>query len=270
MPTARALFDDQAVRDRFLKHYETIRGRVRTAVVQRHLLEVLESVESMSLRVLDVGCGDGRDSAWLANIGHWVVGYDTSSEMIERARAEYCRAADSLSGALEFRQGTEREALDAFGTDSFDLVLSHGVIMYDSDPRSFIARHLALVSRNGVLSLLAKNADALVHRAAREASLEEALQLLDDSRSPGHLGVSTYAQSVQELADIAFAEGATVRSWAGVRMFTDTPTDIIEAADDEKVIELEWLACRRDPHRRVAALLHVLFLKGLDLSLLPA
>lgn len=269
MTPAKALFDDPAVRDPYLDHYETIRGRVRTAVVRRHLDEVLSGMKAEQLRVLDIGCGDGRDSAWLAEMGHCVVGFDQSQKMIEYARAKYRSAESEWSGSLEFRRGTQRMALKTFGAESFDLVLSHGVIMYQPDPRPFIAGHLALVRQDGILSLLAKNADALVHRAAREASLDEALQLLDDSCGLGHLGVVTQAQNIQQLADIAFADGATVRSWAGVRMFTDTPTEIIEEAEDEKVIELEWLASRRDPHRRVAALLHLILLKGIDLSLLP-
>jgi SAM-dependent methyltransferase len=270
LPTSAALFDDPAVRDPYLQHYETIRGRVRTAIVQRHLTEILpEIVTSEGLRVLDVGCGDGRDSAWLANKGHAVVGYDASSEMIDKASAKYESAKWPASGSLEFRCGTQKDAGKVFGGNAFDLVLSHGVIMYHRNPKPFIAEHLALTREHGAFSLVAKNADALVHRAAREASLDEAIRLLDDSASLGHLGLATEAQSIQEIADLAFEEGATIRSWAGVRMFTDTPTDLIEGADDDKVIELEWRASRKDPHRQVAALLHVVLLKGIDLSLLP-
>jgi 2-polyprenyl-3-methyl-5-hydroxy-6-metoxy-1,4-benzoquinol methylase len=264
------LFDDPAVRDPYLQHYETIRGRVRTAIVQRHLMEVLPAIAgSQSLRVLDVGCGDGRDSAWLAGAGHEVVGYDSSSKMIDGALEKYGSRDWPDSGSLTFLQGTQRHALKAFGSEAFDLVLSHGVIMYQTKPKSFIAEHLKLTRANGSLSLVAKNADALVHRAAREASLDAALELLDDSSGLGHLGVMTHAQSIQEVSDLAFEDGASVRSWAGVRMFTDTPTDLIAGADEDKVIELEWRACRKDPHRQVAALLHVVLLKGIDLSLLP-
>jgi S-adenosylmethionine-dependent methyltransferase len=152
---------------------------------------------------------------------------------------------------------------------SFDLVLSHGVIMYQDDPAAFVADQVALLRPGGTLSLLAKNAAGLVYRAAREASVDEAIRVLDDTHGLGHLGVSTGAQMMQELACFGFAVGATVRSWAGVRMFSDTPTDVLLESDDAKVIELEWLAALRDPYRRTASLLHVLMLKGLDLALLP-
>jgi len=270
VPISAPLFDDPAVRGPYLDHYDTIRGLVRTAVVQRHLMEVLPAIAAArGLRVLDVGCGDGRESAWLAAAGHDVVGYDASSKMIDDAQEKYGSEEWPESGSLEFCRGTQKDALKAFGADAFDLVLSHGVIMYHTHPKPFIAEHLELTRTDGIFSLVAKNADALVHRAAREASLDEALELLDDSSGLGHLGVVTHAQNIQEISDLAFEDGATVRSWAGVRMFTDTPTDLIERADEDKVIELEWRACRKDPHRQVAALLHVVILKGIDLSLLP-
>ena len=119
-----SLFDDPEVREPYLKHYETVRGRVRTAIVQRHLQAVLSEMNAESLRVLDVGCGDGRDSAWLAGLGHDVVAFDPSSEMIERARSQHC--ADGLAGSasLEFRLGDHEQALAEFGPHSFDLVLT--------------------------------------------------------------------------------------------------------------------------------------------------
>ncbi len=264
------LFDDDAVRWKYLEHYDSIRGRVRMEVVRRHLDSVVLSEKAPALRVLDVGCGDARDAAWLATLGHDVVAYDSSSEMLRQAVAVHGRDSGYRKGTLELIQGTELDAFERFGAKSFDLVLSHGVMMYHSDAQRFITNHMRLVKTDGVLSLLTKNADSLVHRAAREASLDQALQLLDDSQSIGHLGVETDAQRIQDISDIGMNSGATVRSWAGVRMFVDTPTESLESADDDKLVELEWLASRRDPHRHTAALLHVLLLKGVNLDLLPA
>jgi SAM-dependent methyltransferase len=250
-------FDDPRIRDPYLEHCETIRGRVRTAIVHRHLEAALAPVTTSRLRVLDVGCGDGRDAAWLAALGHEVLGLDCSRQMIGGAEDRY--AATSFDGSLTFAHGTQKQALIDFGPGAFDLVLSHGVIMYQHDPRPFVAEHLALVGDGGTLSLLAKNVDALVHRAARERSVDEALRLLDGASGVGHLGVTTSAQSIQQLADFGAQSAATVRSWAGVRVFTDTRADPIAEAEDDQVIELEWRAARRDPHRQVAALLHVLY-----------
>lgn len=259
------LFDRPEVRNRFLGHYDSLRGQVREQIVRRHLTEVLLAQAGRSLRVADIGCGEGRDAIWLAEQGHSVLALDPAESMADVARAAITDAG--ITG-VEVAVGEAATARRVAGDGAFDLVLSHGVIMYMDDPGTFVADHLALVAENGVLSLLAKNADALVLRAAAEARLDEAMRLLDDSQSLGHLGVDTGAQTVQQLSDFGLAAGATLRSWAGVRIFSDAPAT--EPVDPEKLIELEWRACRRDPHRRGGALLHALLLKGLDLSLLPA
>jgi S-adenosylmethionine-dependent methyltransferase len=263
--TSPQLFDRPDVRDRFLDHYDTLRGQVREQVVRRHLAEIVLTCASRPLRVADIGCGAGRDAIWLAEQGHRVLALDPAERMAEVARETVATAG--VDG-VEVVVGDAGAARDLAGEAAFDLVLSHGVIMYATDPAAFVRDHLALVAEDGVLSLLAKNADALVLRAAAEATFDEAMRLLDDSQSMGHLGVITDAQTVQELSDFGLAAGATLRSWAGVRIFSDAPAT--EPLDEDKLIELEWRACRREPLRRTGALLHALLLKGLDLSLLPA
>jgi S-adenosylmethionine-dependent methyltransferase len=265
---AHQLFDDREVRERFLAHYDSLRGQVRTEVVRRHLRTIAASIAATPLRVLDVGCGDGRDSLWLADMGHDVVAADPSEAMLEIAR--HRMGAPRAEGSIELFHGDVEHVLDAYGAGGFDLVLSHGVLMYQRDPAAFVARHVELLRDGGLLSLLAKNADALVHRAVNEASIDEAIRLLDDSLSVGHLGLPTGAQSIHELSEIACEAGATVRSWAGVRIFTDTPSDLLLTTADDKLIELEWCAARRDPHRHTAALLHVVLHRGVDLGRLPA
>jgi SAM-dependent methyltransferase len=265
---SETLFEDPQVTDRYLDHYETLRGKVREEIVRRHLREVALVDARRKLRVVDVGCGDGRDARWLSSLGHDVLAVDPSSEMIARACSPECASGEGRSPTFEV--GNAESVLGQFGQASFDLVLSHGVIMYQDDPAAFLAEHLSLLRPGGLLSLLAKNAEALVYRAAHEASVDEAMQVLDDSQSIGHLGVSTGAQTMQALSDFGLAAGATVRSWAGVRMFSDTPTDALIKSEDEQVIELEWRAALRDPYRRTASLLHVIMLNGVDLSLLPS
>jgi S-adenosylmethionine-dependent methyltransferase len=260
------LFHDPEVSDRFLEHYGTLRGKVREQIVRRHLEQIVLA-QPGCLRAVDVGCGDGRDALWLARLGHDVLAVDPSATMVERATAVRDSTPEQL--ALEYSIGDAGSVLRDHGESSFDIVLSHGVIMYQEEPATFVAEQLRLLRPMGMLSLLAKNADGLVYRAAMEASVDEAMRVLDDSGGLGHLGVSTGAQTIQELSSFGFAAGATVRSWAGVRMFSDTPTDVLLEADDEKVVELEWLAALREPYRQTASLLHVLMLKGIDLTLLP-
>ena len=143
------------------------------------------------------------------------MGYDSSAVMVEYAMAAPGSAWQPGAGSLEFRHGTQRDALEEFGAGSFDLILSHGVIMYHSDADAFLEEHLALARKGGMLSLVARNAAALAHRAARETSLQDALRLLDAQRDMGHLGVPTRAHTIQEIAASAEAAGASVHGWAG-------------------------------------------------------
>lgn len=258
------LFDRPVVRDQFLDHYDTLRGRVREEIVRRHLDEIVLAGATKALRVADIGCGVGRDAVWLAQQGHDVIALDPAESMVKAAHETVAAAGAERVDVVHGDASTARELA---GEGGFDLVLSHGVIMYQDDPASFVSEHLGLVADGGFLSLLAKNAEALVYRAVAEASLDEAMRVLDEARTVGNLGVVTDAQTIQQLSDFAVAAGATVRSWAGVRIFSDVPAT--DTADDDELIALEWKACRREPYRRKGALVHALLLKGLDLSLLP-
>ncbi|QSB17555.1 class I SAM-dependent methyltransferase [Natronosporangium hydrolyticum] len=51
-------------------------------------------------RVLDLGCGTGRDAGYLAEQGHQVVGLDASEEMLDYARRHHPRVT-FLPGRLE-------------------------------------------------------------------------------------------------------------------------------------------------------------------------
>ncbi|MCU0888843.1 MAG: bifunctional 2-polyprenyl-6-hydroxyphenol methylase/3-demethylubiquinol 3-O-methyltransferase UbiG [Rubritepida sp.] len=72
------------------------------------------------LRILDVGCGAGLASEWLARRGAFVTGLDAAGAALEAARAH--AAAGGV--AVEYREGTP-ETLEAAG---FDAVLALEVI----------------------------------------------------------------------------------------------------------------------------------------------
>ncbi|MCI0712968.1 MAG: class I SAM-dependent methyltransferase, partial [Chloroflexi bacterium] len=53
----------------------------------RELIEKLEPTPADT--ILDIGCGDGKVTAFLAEIAQYVVGIDLSAEMIDFARQQF-------------------------------------------------------------------------------------------------------------------------------------------------------------------------------------
>jgi SAM-dependent methyltransferase len=97
-------------------------------------------------RTADIGCGSGREVAFLASSGFGAVGYDASDALLEQARTRYPK--------LEFKAAS-LPGLAGVPDSSFDNVLCETVIMHL--PRDLIApavgRLLGILKPNGMLYL---------------------------------------------------------------------------------------------------------------------
>jgi SAM-dependent methyltransferase len=96
------------------------------------------------LRVLDLGCGDGRFSAEIAGAGADVIGADVAQTAIDRARArvpqvEFVRV--EIDGALPFDDG------------AFELVWASEVIEHVSDTARWLSEVRRVLVLRGVLAL---------------------------------------------------------------------------------------------------------------------
>lgn len=92
-----------------------------------HLLRTLAAVPTDS-RVLDLGCGQGRHTVPLVQLGFDVWACDADAEAVTRARQ---RLADVVGGAaVEQRIGVARPAALGFPDDHFDWVVAYGT--YDT------------------------------------------------------------------------------------------------------------------------------------------
>lgn len=72
-------------------------------------------------RALDVGCGPGREAAFLRARGFRVLAIDPVREMLERTRSAVSTLDGGVEG-LEVRHATLEECADALPCASFDLV----------------------------------------------------------------------------------------------------------------------------------------------------
>ena len=97
-------------------------------------------------RTADIGCGSGREVAWLNEAGFPATGYDASAGLLDEARRRY--------PALDFRRAMLPD-LAGIADGSFDNVLCETVIMHlDRATIAPSVRHLfALLKPGGTLYL---------------------------------------------------------------------------------------------------------------------
>jgi cyclopropane fatty-acyl-phospholipid synthase-like methyltransferase len=101
-------------------------------------------------RVLDIGCGDGRNSAYLARLGFEVIGVDFSADAVSRARI-LCEGIDNAPRIYEANIFT-------FGQDQrFDTIIDcaffHG--LFDEERRLYVDTLDRLCASNGVVHIIA-------------------------------------------------------------------------------------------------------------------
>jgi SAM-dependent methyltransferase len=97
-----------------------------------------------SVRVLDLGCGDGHLTAELARTDARVTGADSSSIALERARASYpdlSFVAVSLDGGLPFADS------------SFDLIVSLNVLQHVADTQRLMSEARRVLVPAGLLAV---------------------------------------------------------------------------------------------------------------------
>lgn len=94
----------------------------------------------------DIGCGCGREVAWLAEHGYRAHGYDASQGLIAEARDRHPELAFDLAVL---------PALDGLAAGSFDNVLCETVIMHlpDAERAVSVQRLFDIVRPGGVLDL---------------------------------------------------------------------------------------------------------------------
>jgi ubiquinone/menaquinone biosynthesis C-methylase UbiE len=97
-----------------------IAARLREVIPTR-LHELSGAYFHSGAATADIGCGSGRDVAWLVEQGFPVTGYDASPGMLEEARRVY--------PALDFRIASLPE-LDAIPDAVYTNVLANAVLMH--------------------------------------------------------------------------------------------------------------------------------------------
>lgn len=194
--------DDLAPVDQF-----HIRGRAATEELAK--LAELEPGQSL----LDVGCGLGGTSRYLANtFGCNVVGVDLTGE--------YCRVAEELSarvglaGRTTFRQGSALEL--PFPDGQFDVVWTEHVQMNISDKAGFYRELHRVLKPHGRLAFhdIFAGANEGIHFPvpwASDASISHLISVAELKALLTDLGLSALCWEDMSAASIAFFKTAQKR-----------------------------------------------------------
>ena len=251
------------VADRFVdEHYASVRGRVRTYVIDQHLGAHLPSPPAS---IIDVGGGAGTQSLPLARRGYDIKIVDSSPSMLERATDALSREPDEVASRVRLVEAPGEKAFDSVGKERFEGVLCHGVLPYVDDPSPLIDSLCALCAPGGIVSIVAKNMRTLAVFPALEGRWAEALAAFDASRQINSLGFDTRADAVEDLVHLLDQHGVRAVAWFGVRLFTDRWTDP-EPADLEDLMAVELEASKRDPYRQLSRLFHLIGRKAVQRS----
>lgn len=113
--------------------------------------------------------------------------------------------------------------------------------------------------------MLVGNGDAPAMRPGLLGEWDTAGRAFDGESCPNRMGVSARADRLEDLRS-ALAQGQmAVSRWYGVRVFTDTVASDEPVPDEatlDAILRSEELAGRTGPYRHVAALPHLVAVRG--------
>ncbi len=251
-----------AGRQPWLARQGLLRNVVRQELVARQLARHLPS----SGTVLDVGAGQGTQALRLAAQGFSVVAAEPDAAMREVLVSRLTSEPVDVHARVQVVDVGTDDLAELAENGPFDVVLCHGVLMYLPDAGPAVVTLSDLVAPGGVLSLLARNADAMALRPGLRRQWADVLDLLDEARQPqphyvNELGVRARADRLEELASYVAGRRMHVEAWYGVRVLTDgVPVDEPVPSDPDELDALlaaEEAVGRTDPYRRLGTLLHV-------------
>ena len=247
----------------FSAYDATLRGHVRYAVTRRNLIPYLEK---RHLQILDVGGGSGPDSAWLVSQGHSVTIVEISKEQRLYAERRFNFFLSPPERALITM--VEGQLCDVRAKPaSFDVVLCHGVAMYQTEPRKFIAEVISWAKPGGIISLLEKGYYGAEARAIHRQNFDQLKKLHASQKIVNDMGFTVHAFTPDALEAIIEMSGAEVEHWSGVRVMTDRLNMLItnmSEPDIETIVDAEFTQGNNPGIRAQGQMLHFIARRNLS------
>lgn len=183
---------------------DTVQGFVQSPPNQA-LMQVARQEWRAPARLLDIGCGAGRNAVPLAQAGWWIAGTDLSLAMLTAAAARV--AEDSLQSRLHLLLAPMERLPFASGT--FDFVVAHGIWNLARTGRGFrdAVKEAARVARPGAALFLFTFSRHTLPEAAEPVPGESFVFTQFSGQPQCFL---TEAQLVTELSAAGFTVDASV------------------------------------------------------------
>lgn len=228
----------------YAEQAETMRDYLRHEVTRANLNRTLSEFLSRPRRIVDIGGARGTDALWLARQGHDVVLADLDEDSLAQVPEK-----SLLSGTL---LGTSESVLSEYGPETFDLVISHGVLMYLDWPSEELERLNKLLVPGGYLSLLNAGKIGKINRMKALGKQAELDKLRQTNKYVNEIGAVATPYLPQEIEAMLGRAGFEPVDWSGVNIRHDIdrrPLDEVPVFHRNRIINAE-LEDSRDPTLR--------------------
>jgi 2-polyprenyl-3-methyl-5-hydroxy-6-metoxy-1,4-benzoquinol methylase len=153
-PSAIGVEDEQELKKYTENHYNLFHNKLKFPIKM-----------FKDSKVLNFGCGTGEVDLVLANWGAFVEGFDFNNISINRANS--LRTLFNLEDKLSFSVGDVDEY--EFQKESFDIVISMGVIAHVPNQENMFKRMVQACKKNGFITLGYVESSGLIQRLLHRA-----------------------------------------------------------------------------------------------------
>lgn len=252
-------FDDLA--PRFQRQiYDSMKGRLRLAVLRR---DFAEAVPAVPQRVLDIGAGQGYWAEEMLAAGHSVLLTDLSQRMLESARQRIEQGAlhDVAKQRARWLQCGVQGLTDQVH-ETFDLVVCHAVMEWLEQPFQLLHWIEPLLAPRALFSLIFYNRDGLIFKNLLRANYPK-VENRDFRGSRGGL-TPLNPLAINEVRAWLEAADFELICHSGIRVFHDYVLDKKNYLKDPDSVErLELAYSRVPPFRDLGRYQHFLLRKKL-------